>query len=268
MRQLATRVLHLATATAPRLVAASVVTPTNLAIKYFDIQGPAEPSRLALAIGGVPFDDIRVTFDEFKAMKSSLPSGQLPLLEADGEILTQSMASARADGRGDARAHSHLNVRPHSHPLPVRMCAVANYCAKLAGLWPQDALAQARCDQVVQIVLQDIRERAIAPTMSRDLSDEDKLSKRKELAETKLPEKLAYLESLLSPSGYFVGDAVTVADLHVYVLLNWLGMETLDGVPKGVVTAHEKLTAFVKKMDAIPEVADWNAKKNPNLPWL
>jgi len=216
---------------------ASAARPSKLSIKYFDIQGPAEPSRLALAIGGVPFEDVRVTFDEFKAMKSSLPSGQLPLLEADGEVLTQSMA-------------------------------MANYCAKLAGLWPEDALAQARCDQVIQIVLQDIRERAIAPTMSRELTDEDKAAKRQQLAETTLPEKLAYLESLMAPSGFFVGAGMTVADLHVYVLLNWLGMETLDGVPKTVVTQHEKLAAFVRRMDAVPAVAEWNAAKNPKLPWL
>ena len=218
-------------------MAAAVAPPSNIRIKYFDIQGPAEPSRLALAIGGVPFEDIRVSFDDFKALKSSLPSGQLPILEADGEILTQSTA-------------------------------MANYCAKLAGLWPDDLWHQAKCDQVIQVVLQDIRERAISPTMAQSLTADEKLEKRKELSEVKLPEKLSYLESLLSPSGFFVGDAMTIADLHVYVLLNWLGMETLDGVPKSVVTKHEKLTAFVKRMDAMPAIKAWNEEKNPKLPWL
>ena len=30
---------------------------STIALHYFDIQGPAEPARLALVVGGVPFED-------------------------------------------------------------------------------------------------------------------------------------------------------------------------------------------------------------------
>lgn len=46
-------------------------------------------------------------------------------------------------------------------------------------------------------------------------------------------------------------------------------METLDGVPRTVVTDRPKLAEFVGRMDSVPAVAAWNAKANRGkLPWL
>ena len=40
----------------------SLVSSPKLTLCYFDIQGPAEPARLALTIGGIEFTDKRVWF--------------------------------------------------------------------------------------------------------------------------------------------------------------------------------------------------------------
>ncbi len=40
----------------------SLVSSPKLTLFYFDIQGPAEPARLALTIGGIEFTDKRVWF--------------------------------------------------------------------------------------------------------------------------------------------------------------------------------------------------------------
>ena len=53
------------------------------------------------------------------------------------------------------------------------------------------------------------------------------------------------------------------------VLLNWIGMETLDGVPKEVVLHSAPLTNLVKMINEMPAVAAWNADKNAGkLPWF
>ena len=40
-----------------------------LALTYFDFAGPAEPVRMALAMTGQPWEDNRITFSEFSALK-------------------------------------------------------------------------------------------------------------------------------------------------------------------------------------------------------
>lgn len=37
---------------------------------YFDFGGRAEPIRLALHVGGVPFEDVRITEEEFRTHKA------------------------------------------------------------------------------------------------------------------------------------------------------------------------------------------------------
>lgn len=65
----------------------------SLKLVYFDMKGRAEAIRLALHIGGIPFEDTRITYAEFTPeMKETLPFGQLPILEIDGKV-------ARADSK-------------------------------------------------------------------------------------------------------------------------------------------------------------------------
>ena len=54
----------------------------------------------------------------------------------------------------------------------------------------------------------------------------------------------------------------------MYALLNWLGMEVLDGVPKSVVTDFPKLKRLVELLNEDPRIASWNKSKNPKLPWF
>ena len=85
----------------------SLVSTPKLTLYYFDIQGPAEPARLALTIGGIEFTDKRVTFDEMKAMRAAgelKGGGQVPQLHIGDQVLSQSNA-------------------------------IATYCSKLAGLY-------------------------------------------------------------------------------------------------------------------------------------
>ena len=76
---------------------------------YFDIDGArGEAARLAMVIGGVPFEDDRVKFADWQARKPHTPFGALPVLEHDGQTVAQSNGINR-------------------------------YVGKLAGLYPNDA---------------------------------------------------------------------------------------------------------------------------------
>lgn len=50
----------------------------NATLNYFDLPGRAEATRVSLALGEVPFEDMRLSFDEFAASSfTSLPVMQV-----------------------------------------------------------------------------------------------------------------------------------------------------------------------------------------------
>ena len=71
----------------------------NIKLTYFNIPGRAELIRLILAQAEVSFTDERITREEFVALKPSLPNGQLPVLNFNGTVLSQSIAIARFLGK-------------------------------------------------------------------------------------------------------------------------------------------------------------------------
>jgi len=72
----------------------------SIKLTYFNIEAAAEPTRLALTLAGVPFEDERVSFPEWGALKPTTPYGQLPLMVVNGEpnVRTQSGAMLRYAG--------------------------------------------------------------------------------------------------------------------------------------------------------------------------
>jgi glutathione S-transferase len=171
----------------------------RLKLTYFDFHGGrGEPARIALSIGGIPFEDDRVKGTDWERRKPDTPFGALPLLEKDGEILAQSNAINR-------------------------------YVGRLTNLYPSDPWQAALCDEIMEAV-EDIGSK-IAATMF--LSDEQKKAQRKALVEGPIPFYLARLQQRLEAHGgrYFAGDRLSVADLKVFVLIRHLKSGVLDHVP-------------------------------------
>ena len=93
----------------------------QIKLTYFDFGGRAEPARLALSIGGIEFEDCRLSFDEWANFKEQTPFHAIPILEHDGKILTQSNTINR-------------------------------YVGKLTNLYPADPWQAALCDEVMDAV--------------------------------------------------------------------------------------------------------------------
>ena len=68
---------------------------SDIKLSYFNLKGRAEISRLILSYSGVTFTDERLTGAQFGAIKSSLPYGQMPLLDYKGQLICQSISIAR-----------------------------------------------------------------------------------------------------------------------------------------------------------------------------
>jgi len=199
-----------------------------LKLTYFDFPGGrAEPARLALHLGGIPFEDHRFPFAEFADVRKTTPLRQVPTLHINGVQVTQSDAITR-------------------------------YAGRLAGLYPDDALQALLCDEVMG-ALEDINVK-IGATFG--LTGEALESARKALVAGPLPLYLSWLETQLAQHGgaYFADQRLTVADLKAFVVLRWLVSGKLDHLPADLLDKlAPKLAAYVQRIAAIPAIAAYYA---------
>ncbi|CAB0039887.1 unnamed protein product [Trichogramma brassicae] len=68
---------------------------TNYKLIYFNARGRAEHIRYILAYAGLNYTDERIPKERWPELKKSMPFGQLPVLEINGQVIAQSNAIAR-----------------------------------------------------------------------------------------------------------------------------------------------------------------------------
>jgi glutathione S-transferase len=198
----------------------------KLKLTYFDFDGGrGEPVRLALHIGGIAFDDHRIPGKEWPGFRDQTPFQQMPTLEVDGRLVTQSNTINR-------------------------------YVGKLTGLYPKDDWQALLCDEAMDAA-EDIST-AIANTI--DLADAEKKKAREELAAGPLTRFLQTFEGKLKAAGgeYFADQRLTVADLKVFMWIRWLRSGVLDHIPKDLV--DRVAPALVKHFERVgnhPKVAEY-----------
>jgi glutathione S-transferase len=200
-----------------------------LKLTYFDFHGGrGEPARLALSVGGIPFEDDRVPLSDWERRKPDTPFGALPILERDGQILAQSNAINR-------------------------------YVGKLTDLYPSDPWQAALCDETMEAV-EDINNMIVATLF---LPEEEKKAQRKKLVEGPLPFYLTRLQRRLEERGgqYFAAGRMSVADLKVFVWIRYLKSGALDHVPTDLVDLiAPRLTEHYERIKNEPGVKAYYAK--------
>ena len=203
----------------------------KLKLSYFDFDGGrAEPIRLALAYGNIPFEDHRFAGSEWPALKHQTPLHQVPVMEVDGEIITQSDALAR-------------------------------YAGKLSGLYPEDALEALHCDEAMATI--DDIEHKLVPTFFIE-DDEEKRKAREALVAGPIPLFFGRLETMLKERGgrYFAGDRLSVADFKVFMWVRYLQSGQFDHVPVDIVQKlAPALSEHCARISAVPEVVAYYKKR-------
>ena len=77
---------------------------------------------------------------------------------------------------------------------------------------------------------------------------------RKELAEHKLPVCAGYFEKLLfdnGSTGFIVGKTLTIVDLKIYWILDWLTSGMLDGIPAELFDPYPNINAWRKNITEV-----------------
>ena len=103
--------------------AATPATVSRVKLLYLDgIRGRAEPIRLALVLGNIPFEDTRVSYKQVGEMRKTLPFGQVPVAEIDGELFGQSSAILNWAGQLAGRLASWPADQPAGWPAGWLAC--------------------------------------------------------------------------------------------------------------------------------------------------
>ena len=195
----------------------------------------AEVLRVSLFIRDIPFEDVRVSREEFIHLIKTgfLPNGkrspfhQLPVIEVEDKIIGQTGAIAR-------------------------------YCGKVSNLYSDDMLKAAKIDQIIDAAT-DITN-VVSPTI-REEDQKKKMEDRKVLVNKLLPRWFRYLENLLSEddSTWFV-EKMTIADIAMWRLLGWLTSGIIDGIPTSVVDDFPQLKNIHHQVHTHPKVQEWMLK--------
>jgi glutathione S-transferase len=214
---------------------------------YLDKRVRGEAIRLALWLGGIPFEDERVSYEEVMERRSSLPFSQVPVLDI-------------GNGQG----------------LYAQSKAILRWAGREGGLYPEDSALALRCDGVVDMI-EEMRTEMVKAgyraVMSRhpvtarpmvplvDSQREEVVAMNKNVV---FPTRYKQLESLLAAStgSYFCGESLTIADLAFYVLTSSVlsGAWSRNGPEPSALDECPKLRQLVEHIAALPKVKQWNAQ--------
>ncbi len=191
----------------------------SISLTYFDFDGSRGlECRLALTAAGLAFDDIRLSRDQWLALKPATPFGALPILEEGGRKLAQSNAILGYIGRGH-------------------------------GLYPTDAWKAAQHDALM-LSVEDLRQKL---PDGKGMSEDEKKAAREAFAAGWL-KQWATTTSAQIAGPFLEGDSLQVADIKLYVILRSYLSGTYDHIPPSTLDAYPKLLALHAAVDAHPVI--------------
>ncbi|XP_035728117.1 glutathione S-transferase-like [Vespa mandarinia] len=193
-------------------------------LTYFPVKALAEPIRFIFSYAGVEFEDVRFNSNDWPKIKPTTPFGQVPMLEVDGKKINQSTAIAR-------------------------------YLAKQHGLAGKNDWEALEIDAIVDTI-HDLRAKIAAHHYEQNA--EAKAAKLK-VAEEVVPYFLERLDNQVKNNGgYFVGGALSWADLTFVALLDYLNFMSKSNI----IEKYDNLKALQEKVLDIPAIKKW-VEKHP-----
>eukprot|EP00928_Gymnodinium_smaydae_P054442 TRINITY_DN38206_c0_g1_i1.p1 TRINITY_DN38206_c0_g1~~TRINITY_DN38206_c0_g1_i1.p1 ORF type:complete len:656 (+),score=166.83 TRINITY_DN38206_c0_g1_i1:137-2104(+) len=220
----------------------------TIKLTYFNIEAAAEKVRLALVMTGTPFEDNRIDFKDWAALKATTPFGQLPVMEVTED-----------DGTKKVFAQS-----------PAMMRYIARRFDKTGKLYPADADASLQVEEMLG--LSDDMARAWSPSlylgMGRHMNyghPEEWPAKaatvqalREKFIAEELPKFMGYFTAALEKSGAFLcGASPTIADLQLFPQLRYYTKGVADHVPADCLDKFPAIKAYLTRMLELPEIKAW-----------
>jgi len=195
-------------------------------LTYFSGRGFAEATRMLFAQAGVEYEDVRMTQESWPALKATgkAPFGQLPILEVDGQVISQSVTI-------------------------MRFVAVEH------GLAPSSTLERAQADMIVDAIKGDLLPKFIK--MYYEKEEQEKENLKKEIY-VFLPQQLKYFENILATNdkGYFVGGKLSYADIYFFTSFNNILVQGNIETPKEFAD-FPRVSDLYNRVMNLPNIDKW-----------
>ena len=183
--------------------------------------------RSALHIAGVDFEDVRIKFDAWPALKPQTPYGAMPVLELPGQA-------------------------PLAHTNAILLLIGRRH-----GLHPSDDIEAAQHEGMMQHV-EDLRG-VVGPTLR--MAEAERKAAREAIAANYLPAWAQAAEKNIPAAGPFFGGAkLNVVDLKLHMAVRWFIGGKVDHIPATIFSGYPKL---MRVHDAVRDhagVKGWYAK--------
>jgi glutathione S-transferase len=204
-------------------------TFTSLRLRYMEFPGRAQAIRDTLRIGRIDFVDEHLTPDQFSNCRAAgeFPFGGIPVLVIETSDGTHCVAQSNA---------------------------ILRFAGRLTGLYPmEDPLQALKVDEALGVG-EDIN-CLLEPSLHEE-DTERKMAMRKVLADETLPFWMSCLDRSLvanGSTGFIVSNNLTIADLKLYWIIDWLTMGILDGIPKNLTDGFKNVVNWRKNITAVRE---------------
>lgn len=201
-------------------------TNGSLTLYYLPLRARAEPIRMVLEYGGVPYNDVTVSMQEWPTLKTNktiAPFGQLPSMQLpSGEIIAESGAIIRL-------------------------------AAKLAKIYPEDPFAAARADMIFEFA---VELNVINPILNFWPVHSDAWQSNYASFFQNLPRNLNIIQDMLGDSSFFGGASPHHGDFAIFHIL-----ECCVTVKNDSLNSHPNLIAYCERVSSIPAISHYLQKR-------
>uniref|UniRef100_A0A1B6LRQ1 glutathione transferase n=1 Tax=Graphocephala atropunctata TaxID=36148 RepID=A0A1B6LRQ1_9HEMI len=201
-----------------------MASDSKIKLTYFPIAGLGEPIRYMLAYLGKEYEDHRVGGKEWLAIKPTMPWGKMPLLEMNGQKVTQSVAICR-------------------------------YLGKEAGLGGKDNWENLRIDEIVDVIMELLIEFG---KYHYEMDEKKKESLKGPLFNKTSPFYMKKIDELVKENnGYLANKKMSWADLYFTAVSNSLSLFNGSEITEG----YPNVKRLQDKINSLPQIKAWRAKR-------
>lgn len=181
-----------------------------------------EPSRLALAIGGIEYEDDRIATEDWSSVKPTTPLGSVPVAVIDGKTAVQSNAILR-------------------------------YFGTITKLYPKDGMEMLQVDEVIDTVGDFFSSLGSAKADT----EEDLKAAQEAALKSAAPRYWGGCQKLIedmSDGPFVLGKDLSIADLSITSIYVILQYGFFKYVPADALDGYKRMREIADKVLEIPEV--------------
>ena len=217
----------------------------HIVLTYFAIPGAAERVRLALWLGGIKFEDVRIPFAKWPEFKSLTPYGQLPVISVNkSALIAQSNAMLQYVGT-----------------LVPSLCPADQFLQVQEAIGLIDDFERAWRPSVSMALEPEKLGYGITEATasfikgSPELNDTIK-SLREAFLDNEMPKYCGFFAKMTENNGgpFLCGSKPTLADCCLVPVLERYTLGFVDHIPMKTLDTYPAMTKYLAAFKALPQI--------------